>query len=176
MRILLVILTATSGVLALTSCKQAPKQENANTAAKTTPEIEIVADRFADIQMLRYTIPGFEELSLPQKQLAYYLYMAGMSGRDIFYDQKNRYNLQIRKTLETILETYQGDKNEDNYKKFMVYAKRFFFSNGIHHHYSTDKMIPEFDPAFLDTLISKSDYSKMPNEGKKIEEFKTNII
>lgn len=171
MRILLVILTATAGVLALTSCKQTPKQENTTPIAKTTPEVEIVADRFADIQMLRYTIPGFEELSLQQKQLAYYLYMAGMSGRDIFYDQKNRYNLQIRKTIETILETYQGDKNEDNYKRFVVYAKRFFFSNGIHHHYSTDKMIPEFDPAFLDTLISKSDFNKMPNEGKNIEEY-----
>ncbi len=84
MRILLVILTATAGVLALTSCKQTPKQENTTPIAKTTPEVEIVADRFADIQMLRYTIPGFEELSLQQKQLAYYLYMAGMSGRDIF--------------------------------------------------------------------------------------------
>jgi dipeptidyl-peptidase-3 len=148
----------------LASCGEKKKEDN---TAKTeaTPNVEIMADRFADIQTLRYTIPGFEELSLQQKQLAYYLYMAGLSGRDIFYDQKYRHNLQIRKTIEAILETYSGDKNADNYKKFDEYAKRFFFANGIHHHYSSDKMIPEFDAAYLTELISKSDAAKIPMEG-----------
>ncbi len=148
----------------LASCGEKKKEEN--TAKKEEkPNVEIMADRFADIQTLRYTIPGFEELSLQQKQLAYYLYMAGLSGRDIFYDQKYRHNLQIRKTIEAILETYSGDKNADNYKKFDEYAKRFFFANGIHHHYSADKMIPEFDAAYLTELISKSDAAKIPMEG-----------
>jgi dipeptidyl-peptidase-3 len=147
----------------LASCTGKNKEEQAKAPAQ--PSVEILADRFADIQVLRYTIPGFEQLSLQQKQLAYYLYMAGLSGRDIFYDQKYRHNLQIRKTIEAILQSYSGDKTADNYKKFEVYAKRFFFSNGIHHHYSSDKIMPEFDTAFLSDLISKSDTTKIPLEG-----------
>jgi dipeptidyl-peptidase-3 len=152
------------------SCKQPVKDENQQSTAAPA-EVEIMADRFADIQVLRYTIPGFDSLNLQQKQLAYYLYMAGMSGRDIFYDQKYRFNLLIRKTLEVILETYQGNKQDENYQKFEEYAKRFFFSNGIHHHYSADKIIPEFPEAFLDTLLSKSDFSKIPANGQTIEAF-----
>lgn len=171
MRKTLLQLTIAGGVMALASCSQSPKQQEKTEVKDTAAETEIMADHFADIQVLRYTIPGWQDLSLQQKKLAYYLYMAGMSGRDIFYDQKYRHNLQIRKTLETILETFQGDKTADDYKKFVVYAKRFFFSNGIHHHYSTDKIIPEFSEDYLNTLLSKSDFSKIPADGKSLEEY-----
>ena len=128
-------------LLPVTLYSQKPARER---VAHKDASFEYAADRFADIQVLRYQVPGFEELSLKQKQLAYYLYEAGLSGRDIFYDQKYRYNLFIRKVLENILETYSGNKNSDSYKKFTDYSKRFFFANGIHHHYSGAKMIPEF--------------------------------
>ena len=140
-------------IMLTTSCNQ-PATESATEAKKDT--FQFKADRFADIQVLRYRIPGFEELSLQQKQLAYYLYEAGLCGRDIFYDQKYRYNIFIRKTIENILETYSGDKNSDDFKKFSDYARRFFFANGIHHHYSSAKMIPDFSPDYLKELISKS--------------------
>src|ERR1035438_4558804 len=151
-------------------------------ADKKSPEVNagnkdsvfnVEADRFDDIQVLRYQVPGFNELSLQQKQLAYYLYQAGLSGRDIYYDQKYRHNLQIRKTLEAVLNTYSGDKNSDNYKKFLVYAKKFFFANGIHHHYAYDKMIPQFDAAYLTELITKSDKNKLPLAGMNLKEYVT---
>ena len=171
MRKTLIQLVFAGGIMTIASCSQSPKQQEKTEVKDTTAETEIMADRFADIQMLRYTIPGWQDLNLQQKKLAYYLYMAGMSGRDIFYDQKYRHNLQIRKTLETIFETFQGDKTTDDYKKFEVYAKRFFFSNGIHHHYSADKIIPEFSEDYLNTLLSKSDFSKVPADGKSLEEY-----
>lgn len=149
------------------------KQQNDQTAqdinAKDT--FNYIADRFADIQVLRYQIPGFEELTLPQKQLAFYLYMTGLSGRDIYCDQKYRHNLRIRKTLETILTTYNGDTTSGDYHEFLVYAKRFFFANGIHHHYSSAKMIPAFSFNYFKTLISGSDQSKLPLDGMKMEDY-----
>ncbi len=150
--------------LLFTGCSNPSKQQQ-DAAGKTAAPVEILADRFADVQTLHYEIKGFEELPLQQKQLAYYLYMAGMSGRDIFYDQKYKHNLRIRKTIETVIETYSGDKNANDYKEFLTYAKRFFFSNGIHHHYSSDKMIPGFTAGYLKELIAKSDQSKLPLEG-----------
>ena len=133
--------------------------------------IEIMADRFADILVLRYDVPGFSDLSLKQKELAYYLYEAGLSGRDIFYDQKYKHNLRIRRTLETILTTYSGDKNAPEYAKFEEYAKRFFFAGGIHHHYSNAKMLPEFSFEYFKELIAKSDNAKLPLDGMKTEDF-----
>src|SRR5436190_18634651 len=110
--------------MAITSCNQRPAVEEKTATKKDT--FEFKADRFADIQVLRYRVPGFAELSLQQKQLAYYLYEAGLCGRDIFYDQKYRYNIFIRKVLENILETYNGDKNSADYKKFTDYAIEVF--------------------------------------------------
>ncbi len=159
-------------VVAFAACNS--KSEKKKTDAKVgnaDSTFDVMADRFADIQVLRYQIPGFNELSLKDKQLAYYLYQAGLSGRDIFFDQKNKHNLQVRKTLEAILASYSGDKNTDNYKKFEDYAKRFFFSNGIHHHYAMNKMIPDFDKAYLSELITKSDATKMPFDGMKADEY-----
>ncbi|HEX7860317.1 MAG TPA: dihydrofolate reductase [Verrucomicrobiae bacterium] len=134
-------------------------------------EFQVVADQFADIQVLRYRVPGFDQLTLQQKKLAYYLTEAGLAGRDIFYDQKYKHNLAIRKTLEAILKTYSGDKNADEFKKLAVYAKRFFFSNGIHHHYSTAKFVPECSADFFKGVLAKTDKAKLPLEGKSLEEF-----
>ena len=134
-------------------------------------EFQVVADQFADIEILRYRVPGFDQLSLQQKKLAYYLTQAGLAGRDIFYDQKYRHNLAIRKTLEAILNTYSGDKNSDDFKKLVVYAKRVFFSNGIHHHYATTKFVPECSADFFKSVLQKTDRSKLPLEGKSLDEF-----
>ncbi|MDX5320294.1 MAG: dihydrofolate reductase, partial [Bacteroidota bacterium] len=92
-------------------------------------KFEYVSEQFADLQVLRYKIPGFEDLSLQQKELVYYLYEAALCGRDIIYDQKYKHNLASRKTLENIVATYQGDKNAENWNKFMIYVKRVWFSN-----------------------------------------------
>ncbi|MEO5572303.1 MAG: dihydrofolate reductase [Bacteroidia bacterium] len=157
----------------IVSCtpKKAENSETTQDSTATKETFNYLADRFADIQVLRYQVPGFEELSLQQKQLAYYMYMAGRSGRDIFYDQKYKHNLRIRKTLETILTTYNGDKKSDNYNKFLTYSKRFFFANGIHHHYSNAKIIPEFSFDYFKTLITGSDAAKIPLDGMKMDEF-----
>lgn len=157
----------------LSSCggdKKAETNETKNESAAAS-STEIMADRFKDIQVLRYDIPGFNELSVQQKQLAYYLYEAGLSGRDIFYDQKYKHNLCIRKTLETILSTYSGDKNSSEYEQFLTYAKRVFFADGIHHHYSNAKMIPECSPEYFSDLLAKSDQAKLPLEGMNLSEF-----
>src|SRR5688572_883950 len=139
--------------------------------SNTEEEFQVIADQFADIQVLRYRVPGFDQLSLQQKKLAYYLTEAGLAGRDIFYDQKYKHNLAIRKTLEAILKTYSGDKNSEDYKKLVTYAKRVFFANGIHHHYSTAKFVPECSADFFKEVLKKSDKSKLPLEGKSLEEF-----
>jgi dipeptidyl-peptidase III len=131
---------------------------------------QVIADRFADIQVLRYQVSGFSELSVKEKELAFYLYKAGLSGRDIFYDQNYRHNLAIRKMLEAVVTTYRGDRQSENYKKFLTYAKRVFFANGIHHHYSNLKMLPEFTPAYFKELLTKSEADKLPLEGRTIDE------
>jgi dipeptidyl-peptidase-3 len=140
---------------------------NTTTTEKDKPEtqekpFEYRSEQFADIQVLRYQVPGFENLTAKQKELAYYLYEAALSGRDMLWDQNCKYNLTVRKTLENIIQTYKGDKEADNYKKFLVYSKRVFFSNGIHHHYSKNKIQPEFDKAYLAELINNSDASQFP--------------
>jgi dipeptidyl-peptidase-3 len=115
-------------------------------------------EQFADLRILRYQIPGWDKLSLQQKKLAYYLNMAGLAGRDIIYDQLYRHNLEIRKALENIVRHYQGEKTE-HWEAFMVYAKRVWFSNGIHHHYSHAKLEPGFKEAYLDSLLAKTQTS-----------------
>jgi dipeptidyl-peptidase-3 len=133
---------------------------------------EVSAERFSDLEVLRYRVEGFEDLSPKQKELLYYLYEAGLAGRDILYDQKYKHNLRIRKMNEVIYTTYKGDKKSAKYKAFEVWAKRVWFSNGIHHHYSNAKMIPGFDAVYLKELVSKSDVSKMPLEkGQSVDQF-----
>ena len=158
--------------LPLFAAEPAPKAAG---GSRSEEEFQVVADQFADIQVLRYRVPGFDQLSLQQKKLAYYLTEAGLAGRDIFYDQKYKHNLAVRKTLEAILRTYSGDKNSDDYKKLLVYAKRFFFSNGLHHHYSTAKFVPECSPEFFRDVLQKSDKSRLPLGGKSLDEFTKSI-
>jgi dipeptidyl-peptidase-3 len=148
---------------------------NPTAGAGNEEEFQVVADQFADIQVLRYRVPGFDQLSLQQKKLAYYLTEAGLAGRDIFYDQKYKHNLIVRKTLEAILRSYSGDKNSDDYKKLVVYAKRFFFSNGLHHHYSTAKFVPECPPEFFKNVLQKTDKSLLPLEGKSLDQFTADL-
>lgn len=120
------------------------------------------ANIFADLQVLRYNVPGFDKLPLSQKILIYYLSNAALYGRDILFDQNCKYNLRIRKILETIYKNYHGEVENKDYKEFVVYLKRFWFSNGIHHHYSTDKMIPGFSANFLVTQIKELPVELLP--------------
>lgn len=133
-------------VFMVTSCK---KEKEAIVEAPFEYEVE----QFADVKILRYQIPGFENLSLNQKKLVYYLAQAGMEGRDIMYDQNYRHNLKIRRTLENIYQNYTGDKTSEDWKNFELYLKRIWFSNGIHHHYSNDKFKPGFSKEYFDTLL-----------------------
>ncbi|MGJ8684313.1 MAG: dipeptidyl-peptidase 3 family protein [Nonlabens sp.] len=114
---------------------------------------------FADIGVLRYQIPGWEELNLQQQKLVYYLTQAGLSGRDIIWDQNYRHNLALRKGLESIYTTYDGDKNDANWKKFETYLHRVWFANGIHHHYSMDKMKPSFSDSYFKSLMESTGVS-----------------
>lgn len=111
-------------------------------------------EEFADIKILRYQIPGWENLSLKEQKLVYYLVEAGLAGRDIMWDQNYRHNLKIREALENIYTTYQGEKEAPDWQAFEIYLKRVWFSNGIHHHYSNDKIKPEFSRDYFDTLLS----------------------
>jgi len=129
---------------------------------KKQDDFQYAVEQFADLGILRYNVPGFEKLTLQQKELLYYLYEAALAGRDIVWDQNYKYNLTIRKTLEAIISSYQGDKTSDNYKKFLVYTKRVWFSNGIHHHYSNDKILPEFSEEYFLKLVQESDASLLP--------------
>lgn len=114
------------------------------------------ADEFADIRVLRYQIPGWEQLSLQQKQLCYYLNMAGLAGRDIMWDQNYRHNLRIRRALEAVLGNYNGERSGAEWEAFSTYAKQVFFSNGIHHHYSNDKHEPAFSRAWFEKALAES--------------------
>jgi dipeptidyl-peptidase-3 len=165
------LITLCIGAAFIAGCNPNNAKQSSEMKDSTKKEFNYMADRFADIQVLRYEVPGFDQLSLKEKQLAYYMYQAGLSGRDIFYDQKYKHGLRIRKTLEAILETYKGDKNSADYKKFTDYAKRFFFSNGNHHHYSADKFIPECSDAYFADLVKNSDKARLPLEGKSVDVF-----
>jgi dipeptidyl-peptidase-3 len=148
-----------------TGCKSPDANTESSKEAKTPSDsFNYEADRFGDLQILRYQIPGFNELSLKEKQLAYYLYQAALSGRDIIYDQKYKHNLRIRRTLEAIYSSYKGDRTTEDWKKFDTYAKRVWFSNGIHHHYSQMKIMPEFSFGYFKTLVKGSDPSMLPVE------------
>lgn len=124
---------------------------------ETSDDFHYTVDQFADLRVLRYQVPGWDQLTLKEQELAYYLVQAGMEGRDIIYDQNYRHNLKIRKALENVYTTYEGDKNSDNWKNFEIYLKRFWFSNGIHHHYSNDKIKPDFSADYLKQLLSDTD-------------------
>jgi len=128
-------------------------QQHEEKASKEESEFNYLAEQFADLKIIRYQIPGFDKLSTSQKTLVYYLTQAGLEGRDIMYDMNYRHNLTIRKALENIIKTYEGNKESENWKQFEVYLKRIWFSNGIHHHYSTAKIMPEFKKEYLQELL-----------------------
>ena len=128
-------------------------------------------DQFADLRILRYQVPGFDELTAKQKELIYYLSEAALWGRDIVTDQNYKHNLTIRKTLDAIVEGYKGDRTTSEWNDFMVYTKRVWFSNGIHHHYSTDKFNPGFSGAYFKSLIEGSDGVEFPlTEGRSVSD------
>ena len=128
---------------------------NAQVNKKVTKEapFEYVVEQFADIKVLRYQIPGWENLTLKEQKLVYYLTQAGPAGRDIMWDQHYKYNLKIRKALEQIYQNYKGDKSSEDWKNFEIYLKRVWFSNGIHHHYSSDKIKPLFSKDYFSKLL-----------------------
>lgn len=131
-----------------------------------------ITEQFADSKILRYKVPGFEDLNLKQKELIYYLSQAALAGRDITYDQNCKYNLLVRKTLESICTGYRGDRNSNDFKNFMVYLKRVWFSNGIHHHYSTDKFFPEFSKDYFASLVRGTEPQSLPLKPKQtIDDF-----
>jgi dipeptidyl-peptidase III len=117
---------------------------------------EVEAERFADLRLLRYQVPGFDELELSTKRLLYYLYEASLSGREIIYDQKYQYNLAIKRTLEEIIKHYPGERSSPDFEALLIYAKRVWFSNGIHHHYSNDKILPGFDFSAFEHFVSET--------------------
>ena len=143
--------------------------------AQSKPEkdnFKVTAESFADLQILRYQVPGFDELSLQQKKLAYYLSEAALSGRDIIYDQSGKYNLLVRKTIDNIFNTYTGDRTSEDWQKFKTYAGRFWFSNGNHHHYGNEKFIPEHSFAYFSSLVLKSDLKGFPlNKSETVAAF-----
>ena len=149
----------------LTAC--APSDKKAQNG-----EFKYLVDEFADLKVMRYQIPNWDELTLQQKEYIYYLGEAAKCGRDILADQNFKYNLTVRKTLEAILNSYDGDKKCADYQNFVVYAKRVFFSNGIHHHYAEDKMFPEISEEYFANLVKNSDIQYLPlAEGETVDEF-----
>ena len=141
---------------------------------KTTAEAEkfdYTVEQFADLQILRYRVPGFEDLSLKQKELVYYLTEAALQGRDILFDQNGKYNLTIRRMLEAVYTGYKGDKNTPDFKAMEVYLKRVWFSNGIHHHYGSEKFVPGFTPEFFRQAVQSVDAATLPLvEGQTVEQ------
>ena len=141
---------------------------------KTTAEAEkfdYTVEQFADLQILRYRVPGFEDLSLKQKELVYYLTEAALQGRDILFDQNGKYNLTIRRMLEAVYTGYKGDKNTPDFKAMEVYLKRVWFSNGIHHHYGSEKFVPGFTPEFFRQAVQSVDAATLPlAEGQTVEQ------
>ena len=134
-------------------------QANSNDSS----DFKYTADQFADLKLILYQIPGFEELDVKKKELLYYLYEAALAGRDIMYNQNYRHNLQIRKTLEAIIKNEEArNGNAKELEKLMVYTKRVWFSNGIHHHYSNQKFEPEFSRAYFEKAIGEIDAENLP--------------
>lgn len=152
-----------AAVLTINDCNL----HNKEVPGKNEDTFQYYTEKFADIKILRYQVPGFEDLSLRQKKLIYHLSQAALAGRDIVYDQNGRYNLAILRTLENIVLTYTGDRSTEEFEKFMVYTKCFWFSNGIYHHYSSDKFLPNFSKEFFDFLVKQSDPNGFPLEEEK---------
>ena len=156
-----IVLTTLLTVVVLWSCKtenevqkNEPIQEFANLSAAA--DFPYLLEQFADLKILRYQIPGWEDLTLKEQKLVYYLTQAGLSGRDIMWDQNYRHNLKIRKALENVFTNFEGDKSSEEWNAFEIYLKRVWFSNGIHHHYSNAKIKPDFSSEYFKTLLTET--------------------
>ncbi len=150
---------------------------NTKTVSHDTDNFKYTVEQFADLQLLRYKVTGFENLDLKQKELIYYLTQAALEGRDILFDQNGKYNLAIRKMLEEVYVSYNGDKSDTNFVNMETYLKRVWFSNGIHHHYACDKFVPGFSQEFLKKQLENIDKAKLPLcEGQSVEEFCNEIF
>ena len=155
--------------MVMTACNEQQQTERNNVVLDN---FNYVVDQFADLQILRYQVPGFESLSLKQKQLLYHLSEAALMGRDILFDQNCRYNLPIRRTLEAIYNNYKGDRKDPQFIALEIYLKRVWFANGIHHHYAEDKFIPTFTPEFFKNCVVQINSSLLPlRDGQTVEQF-----
>jgi dipeptidyl-peptidase-3 len=147
------------------------KKEPVPGPAAAAPEFQWQIDQFADLRILRYQVPGFEALTPSQKELVYYLGEAALCGRDIFFDQNYKHNLKIRRTLDAIVTGYKGDRNDPRWGEFMTYVKTVWFSYGIHHHHSTDKLIPGFDADYFAALVKGTEGAAFPlAEGESVDD------
>jgi len=153
MKLKSIIIFCLIAVFAFSCNDEAKESKTDGTKENTEVTFDYNVEQFADIKILRYQIPGWEDLSLKEQKLVYYLTEAGLAGRDIMWDQNYRHNLKIRAALENVYSNYDGDKNADNWKAFETYLKRVWFSNGIHHHYSNSKLEPEFSKDYLNELL-----------------------
>jgi len=170
--LLLVACNSSNNELADLPAKQKVEAPKADTIPAVEEKFEYVSEQFSDLRVLRYNVKGFNEFPLQIKTLLYYLCQAALSGRDIIYDQNYKHNLAVRKTLEAIANSYKGDTETEDYKKFLVYAKRVWFSNGIHHHYSNDKFTPECEKGYFISLLEQVDESVLPlKEGETKKQF-----
>lgn len=157
MKYLKIMLFASALGLFASSCQTGNKEVQEE-------KFRYLADEFADLRVIRYRIPGWESLTFNQKEYIYHLSEAAKSGRDIFWDQNFKHGLKIRKVLETIFENYAGEKESNDYSEFLVYAKRVFFSNGIHHHYAEDKFVPGCSQEYFKGLMTASGQEEMIEE------------
>jgi dipeptidyl-peptidase-3 len=146
----------------VSGCKKKEPAPGPAASAPAAPEFQWQIDQFADLRILRYQVPGFEALAPAQKELLYYLSEAALCGRDIIFDENYKHNLTIRRTLDAIVRGYKGDRNDPRWGEFMIYVKRVWFSNGIHHHYSNDKFAPGFDADYFASLVKGSDDVSFP--------------
>ena len=159
-----------AAVALVAACRK--KEPAPEAAAPAAPAFQWQVDQFADLKILRYQVPGFEALTPPQKELIYDLSEAALCGRDIFFDQNYRHNIKILRTLDAIVEGYKGDKNDPRWTEFMTFVKRVWFSNGIHHHYSTDKFLPGFDADYFAALVKGSEGVIFPlAQGQSVDDF-----
>ena len=160
MKVLKKIMMVSALMTAVTSCE-----------TSKTDSFQYSDERFADLQMLRYKVEGFENLTLNQKKLIYHLSEAALEGRDIVFDQNGKYNLRIRRTLEAIYTDYKGDRNDEEFKGLEVYLKRVWFSYGIHHHYGSEKFVPGFTEDFFRKAVAEIPADKLPlQEGQTAED------
>ena len=161
----------------IAACTNSNGRKTVDNGTTNVETANYTVDRFADVEILRYEVPGFESLTLQQKKLLYHLSEAALTGRDMLYDQNNRYNLAVRYALEAIFQSYDGDRNSQPFKALEIYLKRIWLANGIHHHYAGDKFEPGFTSAFFEACINKLDVSQLPlREGQSREQWLKEII